>query len=103
VEGSRGGGYEFGSMREDTTLVIENLVFSVSKDKLLWAAVSETTNPKNAGALGTVKCASWCVNNPSKYEPRPDRGTSTANPTDGAPSRSTGVSRVSGRPGCRRR
>jgi hypothetical protein len=43
--------YEFGSMREDTTLVIENLVFSVSKDKLLWAAVSETTNPKNAGAL----------------------------------------------------
>jgi hypothetical protein len=43
--------YEFGSMREDTTLVIENLVFSVSKDKLLWAAVSETTNPKNAGTL----------------------------------------------------
>jgi hypothetical protein len=43
--------YEFGSMREDTTLVIENLVFSVSRDKLLWAAISETTNPKNAGTL----------------------------------------------------
>jgi len=43
--------YEFGSSREDTVVVIENLVFSVSKDKLLWAGVSETTNPKNAGTL----------------------------------------------------
>jgi hypothetical protein len=43
--------YVVGSMREDTTVVVENLIFSVSKNKLLWAGVSETTNPKNAGAL----------------------------------------------------
>ena len=35
-------------MREDTKVVIENLIFSVPKDKLLWAGVSETTNPENA-------------------------------------------------------
>jgi len=40
--------YEIGSMREDTKVVIENLIFSVPKDKLLWAGVSETTNPENA-------------------------------------------------------
>ena len=43
--------YEIGPPREDTKVVIENLIFSVSKDKLLWAGVSETTNPKNAGVL----------------------------------------------------
>ena len=38
-------------MRDDTVVVIENLIFSVPQNKLLWAGVSETTNPKNAGAL----------------------------------------------------
>jgi hypothetical protein len=32
---------------EDTKIVVETLIFSVPKDKLLWAGVSETTNPKN--------------------------------------------------------
>jgi hypothetical protein len=36
-----------GSVREDTILVIETLVFGVSDNKLLWAGASETTNPKN--------------------------------------------------------
>ena len=45
-------GYGWGSMyipgssREDTLVVVESLVFSVSKNQLLWAAVSETRNPK---------------------------------------------------------
>ena len=45
-------GYGWGSMyipgssREDTVVVVETLVFSVPKNQLLWAAVSETKNPK---------------------------------------------------------
>ena len=31
-------------------MVIENLIFSVPLNKLLWAGVTETTNPKNAAA-----------------------------------------------------
>jgi hypothetical protein len=36
-----------GSTSEDTKVIVETLVFSVPKDKLLWAGVSETKNPKN--------------------------------------------------------
>jgi hypothetical protein len=36
-----------GFSSEDTKVVVETLIFSVPKDKLLWAGVSETTNPKN--------------------------------------------------------
>jgi hypothetical protein len=36
-----------GFSSEDTKIVVETLIFSVPKDKLLWAGVSETTNPKN--------------------------------------------------------
>jgi hypothetical protein len=36
-----------GFTSEDTKIVVETLIFSVPKDKLLWAGVSETTNPKN--------------------------------------------------------
>jgi hypothetical protein len=32
---------------EDTKVIVETLIFSVPKDKLLWAGVSETNNPKN--------------------------------------------------------
>ncbi len=39
--------YEPGYLREDTKVIVETLIFSVPKDKLLWAGVSETTNPKN--------------------------------------------------------
>jgi len=39
-----------GTTRVDTTVVIENLIFSVPLNKLLWAGVTETTNPKNAAA-----------------------------------------------------
>jgi hypothetical protein len=50
-------GYGWGSIgdtgyvREDTVVVIETLIFSVPRDTLLWAGVSETTNPKNAAKL----------------------------------------------------
>ena len=43
--------YEPGYMREDMVVVIENLIFSVPQNKLLWAAVSERTNPKSANAI----------------------------------------------------
>ncbi len=36
--------------RIDTVVVIENLIFSVPLNKLLWAGVTETTNPKDAAA-----------------------------------------------------
>jgi len=35
-----------GDWSEDTTIVVETLVFSVPQNKLLWAGVSSTTNPK---------------------------------------------------------
>jgi hypothetical protein len=35
-----------GSSREETVVVVETLVFSVSLNQLLWAGVSETRNPK---------------------------------------------------------
>ena len=40
--------YDPGGTRENTTIVVETLVYSVPLDKLLWAGVSTTTNPKNA-------------------------------------------------------
>jgi hypothetical protein len=43
--------YDPGSTRTDTVAVIETLVFSVPRDKLLWAGVTETTNPKEAGRV----------------------------------------------------
>jgi hypothetical protein len=43
--------YAPGGKREDTTLVVETLIHSVPLDKLLWAGVSTTTNPKQAPAF----------------------------------------------------
>jgi hypothetical protein len=40
-----------GVTREDTTLVVETLIHSVPLDKLLWAGVSKTTNPKQVPAF----------------------------------------------------
>ena len=45
------GVYSPGGMREDTTLVVETLIHSLPLDKLLWAGVSTTTNPKQAPAF----------------------------------------------------
>jgi hypothetical protein len=39
--------YSPGSARDDTFVVVETLVFSVPRNQLLWAGVSETKNPKN--------------------------------------------------------
>jgi hypothetical protein len=36
-----------GYMREDAVVVVETLVFSVPMNKLLWAGVTESTNPKD--------------------------------------------------------
>jgi hypothetical protein len=43
--------YDPGYVREDTIVTIETLIFSVPANKLLWAGMSESTNPKNAGKL----------------------------------------------------
>ena len=39
--------YTPGSYEEDTIVVVETTIYSVPRDKLLWAAVSETKNPKD--------------------------------------------------------
>ena len=36
-----------GSVENETVVVVENTIYSVPRNALLWAAVSETTNPKN--------------------------------------------------------
>jgi hypothetical protein len=41
--------YHSGFASEDQIVVIETLIFSVPRDALLWAGVTETTNPKDAG------------------------------------------------------
>jgi hypothetical protein len=38
--------YVPGSYEDTTTVVVETLIFSVPRDQLLWAATSETKNPK---------------------------------------------------------
>ena len=45
------GVYDPGGMREDTTIVVETLVYSLPLDTLLWAGVSTTTNPKSAAVF----------------------------------------------------
>jgi hypothetical protein len=40
-----------GKGRVDTTLAVETLLYQVSDAKLLWASISETTNPKDAGTF----------------------------------------------------
>ena len=35
-----------GSTREDTVVIVETTIYSVPRNQLLWAAVSETRNPK---------------------------------------------------------
>jgi hypothetical protein len=40
--------YDPGRTRTDVVVSIETLVFSVPQDKLLWAGVTETINPKDA-------------------------------------------------------
>jgi hypothetical protein len=37
-----------GSSRTDRTLVVETLIYSLPLDKLLWAGVATTNNPKEA-------------------------------------------------------
>jgi hypothetical protein len=43
--------YDPGYLREDTIVTVETLAFSVPRDKLLWASLSETTNPKSMDAF----------------------------------------------------
>jgi len=43
--------YSPGGSRDETTIVVETLIFSLPLDKLLWAGVSSTTNPKAAPAF----------------------------------------------------
>lgn len=43
--------YDAGHTQIDQVAIVETLVFSVPLNKLLWAAVSESTNPKDAGRV----------------------------------------------------
>lgn len=43
--------YVAGSVAVDTVIVVESLVYDVSTGKLVWAGVSETTNPKSLQKL----------------------------------------------------
>jgi len=43
--------YTFGGARSDTHIVVETLVYSLPLDKLLWAGVSTTTNPREVQAF----------------------------------------------------
>jgi hypothetical protein len=43
--------YVAGSVQEETVVTVETLVFSVPQDTLLWAGVSEKTNPKTLQKL----------------------------------------------------
>ena len=43
--------YVPGSVQQETRVVVETTIYSVPRNQLLWAAVSETTNPRNLGAF----------------------------------------------------
>ena len=43
--------YEPGYLQTDTLVSVETLVYSLDRDKLLWASTSRTTNPNNINAL----------------------------------------------------
>jgi hypothetical protein len=52
--------YMPGSVQQDTVIVVETTIYSVSRNALLWAAVSETKNPKQLGKF-VQDLASGCV------------------------------------------
>jgi hypothetical protein len=43
--------YVPGSVRKETVIVVESTIYSVPRDQLLWAAVSETRNPRDLRAF----------------------------------------------------
>ena len=43
-----GGVYDPGYLRTDTIVTIETLVYSLEQDKLVWAGMSQTSNPERA-------------------------------------------------------
>jgi len=43
--------YSMGSVQTDTEVTIETLIYSLSKDKLLWASTSRTSNPEGLQEL----------------------------------------------------
>jgi hypothetical protein len=43
--------YEPGYLQTDTLVSVETLVYSLERDKLLWASTSRTTNPQNLDTL----------------------------------------------------
>jgi len=46
-----GAAYDPGYLRTDTVVSVETTVYSLERDKLLWASQSRTTNPDNLPAL----------------------------------------------------
>ena len=52
--------YVVGSERQETVVVVETTIYSVPRNALLWAATSETKNPKELGRF-VQDLASACV------------------------------------------
>jgi hypothetical protein len=46
-----GGVYNPGYLQEDTIVSVETLIYSLPQDKLVWAAMSKTTNPSEVSSL----------------------------------------------------
>ena len=46
-----GGVYNTGYLKTDTIVSVETLVFSLEQDKLVWAGMSETTNPDKVASF----------------------------------------------------
>jgi hypothetical protein len=46
-----GAAYEPGYLQSDTLVSVETLVYSLDRDKLLWASTSRTTNPRDLDSL----------------------------------------------------
>jgi hypothetical protein len=55
-----------GYLKTDTVVTVETLIFSLPKDKLLWAAMSETTNPPDVDS--TVRALAKEIAKRLKYE-----------------------------------
>ncbi len=55
-----------GYLKADTVVTVETLIFSLPKDKLLWAAMSETTNPLDV--VSSVRALTKEVAKRLKYE-----------------------------------
>ena len=58
-----------GSVQKDTVVVVETTIYSVPRNQLLWAAVSETKNPRTCNASSKIWSRSRSRNFKSRGSP----------------------------------